>query len=232
MARVVLPGVPLHITQRGIRRFDVFCDELDRQIYLKLFWESCARFHLRISAYCLMTNHVHLVAIPERADSLWRTLHRCHGMYATRFNTKYGLTGHLWQARPFSCALDEEHFWTAIRYVERNPVRAGMVDCAEEYRWSSAATHCGFIEGSMLDFESISSIQIENWSRWLATGNPIESEERIRQSTFTGRPCGNEWFVRETEQRLGRHLAPRKPGRKPKQSARADTLWTTDEIRG
>jgi REP-associated tyrosine transposase len=86
MARVVLPGVPLHVTQRGIRRFDVFRDESDRHIYLKLLSESCARFRLRISAYCLMTNHVHLVAIPEREDSLWRTLHRCHGVYATRFN--------------------------------------------------------------------------------------------------------------------------------------------------
>ena len=110
MARVVLPGVPLHVTQRGIRRFDTFRDESDRHIYIKLLAESCRRFHLRISAYCLMSNHVHLVAIPERNDSLWRTLHRCHGVYATRFNSKYGLTGHLWQARPFSCALDEEHF--------------------------------------------------------------------------------------------------------------------------
>jgi putative transposase len=144
---------------------------------------------------------------------------------------KYGSTGHLWQARPFSCALDEEHFWAAIRYVERNPLRAGMVDCAEHYPWSSAATHCGLIADSMLDFESVSSVQIEDWHRWLTTGNPVEFEERIRQSTFTGRPCGNESFVRESERRLGRHLTPQKPGRKPKAAVAENRLWTTDEIR-
>src|SRR5271169_6836584 len=109
MARVVIPYVPLHITQRGIRRFDVFRDDADRQMYIKLLRESCVTSHLRVCAYCLMSNHIHVVAIPERRDSVWRTFHRSHGVYATWFNMKYGFTGRLWQARPYSCALDEEH---------------------------------------------------------------------------------------------------------------------------
>ena len=116
----------------------------------------------------------------------------------------------MWNATP------SERGWSTVPNITRGP---------------AAATHCGLIADSMLDFESISSVQIEDWSRWLSTGNPVECEERIRQSTFTGRPCGNESFVREAERRLGRHLAPQKPGRKPKVAVAADTLWTTDEIR-
>ena len=230
MARVVMPGVPLHITQRGIRRFDVVRDEADRHSYIKLLGESCRRFHLRICAYCLMSNHVHLVAIPERPDSMWRTLHRCHGLYATGFNMKYGFSGHLWQARPFSCALDEEHFWTAIRYVECNPVRARMVTHAEDYPWSSAAAHCGVGENPLLDRVWISPDQIQNWKQWLAAGNESGVEQRIRDRTFTGRPCGDENFVRQTEQALGRRLVPQKPGPKSKaSSATAEpAIWTSD----
>ena len=104
IARVVLPGVPLHVTQRGIRRFEVFRGDTDRYTYLSLLRESCRQFRLRIYAYCLMSNHVHFVAVPDDSDSLWRTFHRCHGAYATRFNMKHGWTGHLWQAAVLMCA--------------------------------------------------------------------------------------------------------------------------------
>jgi len=141
IARVVLPEIPHHVTQRGIRRFNVFLDETDCEVYLELLRDGSRRHHVRIAAYCLMTNHVHIVAIPEHPDSLSRLFHFAHGVYATRFNIKHGLTGHLWQARPFSSCLDDFHLWAAIRYVERNPVRAHMVDRAEDYRWSSAPAH-------------------------------------------------------------------------------------------
>ena len=215
IARVVLPGIPLHITQRGIRRLNVFGTDSDRQLYLDLLRESCRRFQLRICAYCLMTNQPHFVAIPEYKDSVWRTFHRCHGTYAKHFNMRYAFTGHLWQARPFSCALDEEHFWAAIRYVERNPVRAHMVDCAEDYRWSSAASHCGLRQDTLLDPEWISPNGIHNWREWLSASNAGRIDRRLRDRTFTGRPCGSETFVKDAEQRLGRHLAPQKPGPKP-----------------
>ncbi len=231
MARVVMPGVPLHITQRGIRRFDVFRDEADRHTYIKVLGESCRSFDLQISAYCLMSNHIHLVAIPGRPDSLWRTLHRCHGLYATRFNMKYGFTGHLWQARPFSCALDEAHFWTAIRYVECNPVRARMVNRPEDYPWSSAAAHCGLSEDPLVDPAWICPDKTQNWKQWLAAGNGSEVEQRIRAHTFTGRPCGDENFIRQAEQALGRQLKPQKPGPKTKASSSSAALaiWTIDE---
>jgi putative transposase len=233
IARVVLPGIPLHITQRGIRRLNVFGNDADRRIYVELLQESCRRFHLRICAYCLMTNHVHFVAIPESKDSVWKTFHRCHGIYAKQFNMRYAFTGHLWQARPFSCALDDDHLWAAIRYVERNPVRAHMVECAEDYGWSSAAAHCGLREDRLLDPEWISSNRIHNWSQWLAASNPSKIDQRLRDRTFTGRPCGDETFIKEAERLLGRHLAPQKPGPKPQQLTVITTpsLWTSDDVR-
>lgn len=100
MARVVLPGMPHHVTQRGSRRWNVFQDDADRRSYVDIFRDSAERFRLRIHAYCLMTNHVHFVVIPESAEAIWRTFQRSQGMYAAKFNIKYGLCGHLWQARP------------------------------------------------------------------------------------------------------------------------------------
>lgn len=231
--RAVLPDIPLHITQRGVRRFNLFLDEGDHQLYWELLQESSRRFGLRIYAYCLMTNHVHIVAVPQRPDSLARTFQRCHGMYAARFNKKYLTTGHAWQARPFSCVLDESHFWAAVRYVERNPVRAGMVVRAEDYRWSSAAAHCGLVVDSLLDADWQPSGVIHNWSMWLAEDYDTKVEQSIRERTFTGRPCGNADFIRTMEAALGRQLAPRKPGPKPRLLHTEDneTLpWTTDGI--
>jgi putative transposase len=167
-----------------------------------------------------MTNHVHVVAIPEREDSVWRTFHRCHGAYATQFNSKYELKGHLWQARPFSSILDEQHFWAAIRYVELNPVRAGMVDRAEQYRWSSAALHCGMRGDPLIDPEWSSLDVIPDWKQWLKIGNKPDVDQRIRERTFTGYPCGNEIFTQEAEHRTARNLRPRKPGPKTKRPDR------------
>jgi putative transposase len=200
MGRVVLAGVPHHITQRGTRRFEVFRDEADRETYLNIFRVSCRRFGLRVCAYCLMPNHVHVVGIPEREDVIWRTFHRTHGVYATIFNSKYGLTGHLWQARPFSCALDEAHFWAAVRYVERNPVRAGLVRRAEDYLWSSARAHCGLEKNELLDGESTAN-RVTDWKQWLRDDNDPKAEQFIRERTVTGRPCGDDVFVAAAEQR-------------------------------
>jgi len=141
-ARVIVPSMAHHVVQRGSRRFNVFRDESDRLFYLNLFRESCAMYGLAIRAYSLMPNHVHYVAVPELEASVARTFHRAQGMYSKWFNEKHGYVGHLWQERPFSCVLSEAHTRNAIRYVENNPVRAGMVSSAEDFRWSSARAHC------------------------------------------------------------------------------------------
>jgi putative transposase len=229
-ARVVVPGMPMHITQRGSRRFDVFRDEADRLDYLKLLQECCRDYLLRIIAYCLMTNHVHYVAIPERLDSISLVFHRLNGAHSQRFNRKYGFVGHLWQERPFSCVLDESHLVNAVRYVEQNPVRARMVAQASDYRWSSAAAHCSGSEDRWLHVET-KPFEIKNWRDWLNAGCNEEEDRFIRECTATGRPCGDDAFVKQIEQAANRDFTRKKPGPKPKnKNEETPLLWTDDRI--
>jgi len=205
----------MHITQRGSRRFDVFRDEADRINYLKLFRECCRDYRLRILAYCLMTNHVHYVAVPERLDSVRLVFHRINGAHSQRFNRKYGFVGHLWQERPFSCLLDEGHLIAAVRYVEQNPIRAGIVRRAADYRWSSAAAHCGRHEDAFLDVEPF-PFAIENWNEWLNVDVDPIADQILRDCSATGRPCGDDAFVQQIEHATNRNFTRRKPGPKPK----------------
>jgi len=140
-ARVIIPGVAHHVTQRGNNHQVVFRSADERWLYLGLLRKHAVQHGSGILAYCLMTNHVHLVAIPETPDSLARTLGRTHSEYAYLTNRDAGRCGHLWQGRFFSCPLDIRHLFNAIRYVELNPVRAGLVSTVQEWRWSSARAH-------------------------------------------------------------------------------------------
>ncbi|MCC6143303.1 MAG: transposase [Candidatus Hydrogenedentes bacterium] len=216
VARVVVPGIPHHVTQRGNRRADIFVDEGDREMYLRLLQQYAALHGLAIWAYCLMTNHVHLVAVPEHERSLGRALRDAHTVYAMYFNTRQQLNGHLWQGRFHSSPMDEGHLWAAVRYVERNPVRAGMVAQAEAYPWSRAAAHCGLRSDPLLHTAFPEPGAIEDWSHWLREEDDAETVERIRRQTHTGRPCGSDGFIARLETLLQRPLRPQTPGRKPK----------------
>jgi putative transposase len=141
-ARIVIPGVAHHVTQRGNYRQDVFFTDDDRRVYLSYLRESAQLHGLAVSAYCLMTNHVHLVATPERGESLAKTMGRTHLMYAQYIHRLHGRLGHLWQNRFYSCPMDDDYTHNATAYVELNPVRAGMVEAASDYAWSSARAHC------------------------------------------------------------------------------------------
>ena len=215
LARAVIPGIPYHITHRGIRGCNVFLDNRDREFYLHRLKEAIAHFSVRLYSYSLMTNHVHLIAQPERANSLAKAIHDVQGAYAQRFNSKHGLNGPLWHGRFYSCALDERHMWAAVRYVERNPVRAGLVSRAEDYPWSSAAAHCNLRTDDILDWRWLSESGIKDWSAWLSIED-VDATQRIRERTLSGRPCGTDGFVQLIETRLGRRLSPLKRGPKPK----------------
>ena len=143
LSRAVFAGVPHHITQRGNRRDDVFFSDEDRLSYLDWLHEYCKKHDVDVLAYCLMTNHIHIVAVPNSEDGLQRVLKPLHMRYAQRVNRAKGWKGHLWQGRFFSSPLDDAYLLAAIRYVERNSIRVGLADKAEDYRWSSAAAHCG-----------------------------------------------------------------------------------------
>jgi len=163
-----------------------------------------------------MTNHVHLIAVPERADSLAVLLRRVHGRYAQYYNTRWGRTGHLWQNRYFACLLEPDHLWTALAYVERNPLRAGMVRWAADYRWSSAAAHLsGVDETGILDMEWWRrEDRGEEWDQVLGE-EELEASSALRRCTYAGRPFGNERFVSEMSQRFGRHWERGRPKKEP-----------------
>ena len=216
LARSVCAQVPHHITQRGNRREQVFFTDEDRQAYLGWLKEYAEKHKVDILAYCLMTNHIHLVAVPRTEDGLQQTLKPLHMRYAQRINRTRGWKGHLWQGRFFSSALDEAYLWAAIRYVERNPVRARMVRKAENYRWSSAAAHCGLMHDDVLTTTSSWRKQFEaigDWSAWLAQGDEPQELEVLRRNADKGLPCGSEKFIRKLEKLTGRGLQYRPQGR-------------------
>src|SRR3990170_4525 len=166
LARAVCAQVPHHLTQRGNRRENVFFTDADRQTYLTWLQEYAGKHAIDILAYCLLSNHVHLVAVPATEDGLQNVLKPLHMRYAQRINRAWGWKGHVWQGRFFSSPLDEAYLWAAIRYVERNPVRAKMVRKAENYRWSSAAAHCGLKPDPVLTCKLSWQRQFESIGNW------------------------------------------------------------------
>ena len=216
LARVVFAGLPHHVTQRGNRRERVFFGDEDRRTYLAWLKEYCDAHGVAVLGYCLMPNHVHLVAVPAAEDGLERALKPLHMRHAQRVNRARGWHGHLWQGRFFSSPLDEEYMWAALRYVERNPVRAKMVRRAENYRWSSAGAHCGLREDPLLTTartwrERLSAVK--DWSAWLAEGDEAEELATLRRNVDKGLPCGAESFLDRLEKLAGRPLRVRPIGR-------------------
>ncbi len=140
-ARVIVPGLPHHIVQRGNRRMTTFFGDDDYRAYRTLLAEACRTAEVEVVAYCLMPNHVHLVLIPNTPTGLRVAVATTHRKYAAMINRRHGWTGHLWQSRFHSQALLEDHFMAAVRYVEMNPVRARLVAAAWDWAWSSAAAH-------------------------------------------------------------------------------------------
>ena len=212
-ARVVLPGCAHHVLARGNRRANVFCDDSDRLVYLRLMQQARGNSETSVWAYVLMDNHVHIIAVPQREDSLATMIKEAHETYTRYFNTKYGLVGHVWQNRFKSFVMEWNYCLNAVRYVERNPVRAGLVKRAEQYRWSSAAAHCGLRDDILLSNDNAVCETVKNWTEWLNVGNPPEVENTIRKYTGAGRPLGSDAFIAKAQLDTGRILLPKKRGR-------------------
>ncbi|HEX4810239.1 MAG TPA: transposase [Bryobacteraceae bacterium] len=222
-ARAVAVGVAHHITQRGVDHQRTFFTDADRHTYLQCLETYCVQARMRVLAYCLMPNHIHLIAIPEEPHSLAIALRRTHGRYALYLNARRHRAGHLWQNRFYSCALDERHLWAALRYVEKNPVRANLAPRPEDYSWSSAAAHVApNPTSSLLDWEfHAHSGGRETWAALLAEPEELLEIRALQRGTFTGRPVGSAEFLARLEQQLGRRLASRKNQYKPAGSTAA-----------
>jgi putative transposase len=214
IARVVLPGHPHHVTQRGVRSMDIFYCEDDYRAYLQLLTEQGRRFGLQVVSYCLMTNHVHLVVIPSDETSLARAIGETHRLYTRMINFRQKTRGYLFQGRFFSTPLDEHHFFAAVRYVEQNPVRAKMVEQAWDYPYSSARYRVGIVEEEKVLSKYAPLDAITDGKEFLA--RTPEETGMIREKTRTGRPCGDAAFYRQVEEKTSLDLAPKKAGRPKK----------------
>jgi putative transposase len=218
LPRIVIADVPHHVTQRGNARQVILASDADRMTYLELMREYSQLYGLSLLGYCLMSNHVHLIAVPRTSEALSQSLKQAHGRYASYWNALRSSTGHVWQGRFYSCPLDESHLWAALRYVELNPVRAGITANAQQWRWSSAATHCALTNSDpLLDMERWKGRWTPTgWAQFLAEMESTADVRSLRQSTHTGRPLGSGEFVASLEQLTSRPLAPQKGGRPKK----------------
>jgi putative transposase len=213
----VVSGVPHHVTQRGNNCQDVFFVDDDRRMYLSYLRESTLRNGVAVSAYCLMTNHVHLVVTPERENSLAKALSRTHLMYAQYVNRLHDRMGHFWQSRFYSCPMDDAHAYNAAAYIELNPVRAGMVKTPWDYLWSSAVAHCGESGDSsgLLDLDGwFEQMPAKEWRSTLESISESDAAiEGLCTHTRAGRPLGDDSFLSKIETLLGRRVRSSPKGR-------------------
>lgn len=212
MARLVVPGVPHHVTQRGNRRQPTFFSDADYALYLKLLRHWSAEAGTAIWAWCLMPNHVHLILVPSDADGLRAALGETHRRYTRHVNQREDWRGHLWQSRFASCPMDEDHLLACARYVELNPVRAGLAARPEQWRWSSARAHLGMGPDGVTDVAPLAD-RVPDWRALLDAGLPDSAREAIRAGERSGRALGGKAFLADLSARAGRDLTPRARGR-------------------
>lgn len=188
-ARLVVPDCPHHVIQRGNRQQAVFFSDHDRRQYLGLLAKNCTDHSVRCLAWCLMSNHVHLVLVPPSADALRAVLSRTHTSYAQRINLREGVSGHLFQGRYASYPMDAAHLAIAVRYIENNPVKAGLVGSAEQWSWSSARAHISGAPDGLTDLEH--EFPVTNWRAYLADGvEASERDDELESAIRSGRPLG------------------------------------------
>ncbi len=213
IARVVVPGIPHHVTQRGNRRLPTFFSDQDYKRYLAIMAELCTKWGVEIWAYCLMPNHVHLIAVPETKDGLASAIGEAHRRYTWLVNSREGWNGFLWQGRFASFPMDEAHLYLATRYVELNPVRAGLAKQAWQYRWSSAPTHIAGRDDDLMRVEPLLN-RFGDWEKYLELDIATEDSEKIESHMRSGAPLGNEMFISELEEKFGLEVKPQKRGPK------------------
>lgn len=202
IARIILPNVPHHVVQRGNRNQRVFFSDEDKQHYLKILGFNCSREKVKIWCYCLMDNHVHLIVVPEDTEGLVKALSETHRRYTWIINARNNWKGYLWQGRFRSFPMDEAYLYTCTKYIERNPVRAGLVRQAEEYKWSSARHHVFGYKDPLLSPMPMSS-QIKDWGAYLRGEDREEDLKMFRKNQNIGYPLGNDDFIEAIERMTG-----------------------------
>ncbi len=215
IGRIVVPDLAHHVTQRGNYQQLVFEEHVDYEQYCRWMNKYAQLYGVDILAFCLMTNHVHFIVVPQAEESLARIFNAVHMRHAQYMNKKRNVRGHLWQGRFYSCILDEQHLYRAMRYVERNPVRAKMVKSPGDYVWSSARWHLGIDSKSRIFLKDTTIVDKAEWREYLSEED-TEGNKGIRLKTQRGLVFGSDTFVSGLEKRLAKSLDCLNPGRPPK----------------
>jgi putative transposase len=218
IARIVAVGYPHHITQRGNYRQDIFTNDTDREIYLDLLIKESKQYDIKLLAYCFMTNHVHLIVVPNNEGAMGNVFKYVNMKYSQYYNKKIGTGGHLFQGRFFSCVMDELHTMICTRYIERNPVRANIIQKPCDWKWSSARIHCDMEQDKFGANDLFKYIELpkEEWRSFIEhIDNPLEIEE-IQKQTRRGRPLARQEKLKQLEKSLNRKLLLKPQGRPKK----------------
>lgn len=219
-SRIVIPGLAHHIVGRGNCQQRVFFSDSDRVRFLRVLAQQSPEHGVGFLSYCLMGNHVHLIAIPQHESSFATLFHHALMTYAAVTNLRLNRSGHLWQGRYHSSPMDRAYLYNAVRYVERNPVRAGLVRKAWEYNWSSAAFHAGRRhDDPLVDRSILLDELVGNWEDYLEQPTATEELERLRGASSSSKPLGNRRFMKNLARRYGSRVHQRRRGRPPGCSA-------------
>lgn len=214
LARIVVPGIPHHVTARGNRREPIFFEDGDQDLYCDLLAEQMRKARVEVWAYCLMPNHVHLILCPATEDGLASAMGAAHRRWANFVNARGRWSGHLFDGRFASAAMDEDHLLAAVRYVALNPVRARLVTRADDWQWSSVGAHMAGEDDGLVTVKPVLD-RVDRFSELIGTDADDPGFARFRAAERTGRPVGTADFVADLERLLGRPIARRAPGRKP-----------------
>lgn len=215
LARVVAPDMPHHVLQRGNRRQRVFFEKQDKRKYLEFLEEKTKEYNVQVWAYCLMDNHIHLIVVPKDKDSLSRSVGETHKEYTRMINFREGWRGYLWEGRFKSFILGEKYLYRAVKYVERNPVRAGMIERAWDYEWSSAKAHVYGVSDEVLSKFYLLE-EIDDWKKFLRQEDDQEILKLIRRHGEMGRPLGSKELLIKLAYKYGFDVVAKKVGRKKK----------------
>ena len=214
LPRFVLPGIPHHVTQRGNRRERTFFEDEDYELYLDLLAGAARRAHVEVWSYCLMPNHVHIILVPQDEDGLRRTFGDLHRRYTGYINARMRTTGHLWQGRFGSVAMDEAHLVAAFRYVALNPVRAGLVKRATDWQWSSTRALCAAADDPVVTVAPALE-RVGDFTAFLDEAfDEAFTYAALRKAESIGRPVGSPQWLEDMEARTGLALRPKKRGPK------------------
>ena len=217
LARIVVPDLPHHVTQRGNGRAKVFFTSGDYALYKSLLVENCRLADVGIWAWCLMPNHVHLILTPTDPDGLRRALAKVHRAYAGIIHARQKKTGHFWQGRFGTVAMDEDHLLSAVRYVGLNPVRAGLVKRAEDWPWSSARAHLTGEPDGVTDLAPMTDRLPSSEGLFDLLEADVTAFDALRKAESIGRPVGSETFLNRIAEQIGRSVKPEKRGRRSRE---------------